>query len=118
MLSVSASYSNEFSSFNNSAQQPRGRKPGDLRLAVTAVIEQGGPVTLRDLCEQIQATPSTLASTVNNMVRDGRLVKWGMERRAHSKRWVGIYDAPESTYTPAQTPTTALQSAMSAWASF
>jgi|GEM_PF-3320038 len=122
MLSISEAYANEFSSFANSAQRhQRGRPAGDLRIAVTTVIKASGPVTLRDLIGQIQATPSTLASTLNNMVRDGRLVKCGMERRPHAKRWVAVYDAPDTEYDEApifparDLGVTALQSALQGW---
>ena len=101
----------------------RGRPAGDLRVAVTSCITELGPVTLRDLCGHVQSTPRALSSALRNMLRDGALVKCGMERRPHAKRWVALYDVPESTHSTPTTPTPqagapALQAALCAWGSF
>lgn len=98
-----------------------GRPAGDLRLAVAACITAQGPLTLRELAARVQSTPRAISSTLRNMLRSGALVCCGMERRPHAKRWVAVYDVPDTTYTP--TPAQAhgapvLQAALSGWASF
>lgn len=98
----------------------KGRPPGDMRAAVAGCIKALGPVTLRDLCAQVQSTPRALSSAVGNMLRAGALVKAGMERRAHAKRWVAIYDLPNAEYDEApvfaaETGPSVLQSALQGW---
>lgn len=98
-----------------------GRPSGELRLAVASCITALGPVTLHDLCAQVQSTPRALSSAVRNMLRDGALVKCGMERRPHAKRWVALYDLPGAQYDEApifparDMGVTALQSALQGW---
>lgn len=98
-----------------------GRPSGELRLAVASCITALGPMTLHDLCAQVQSTPRALSSAVRNMLRDGALVKAGMERRPHAKRWVALYDLPGAQYDEApifparDTGMTALQSALQGW---
>ena len=45
-----------------------GRPSGELRLAVVSCITSLGPVTLHDLCAQVQSTPRALSSAVRNML--------------------------------------------------
>ncbi len=100
-----------------------GRPAGEIRAAVVAVIAEHGALCLRDLLAHVQTTPRALSSALRNMIRDGVVEVAGHERRAHAKRWCAIYDLvgvvyDEAPIFPAQTPTAALQSALSAWAPF
>jgi hypothetical protein len=96
----------------------RGRPAGELSAAITAAIERLGPLTLRDIGEQVQSTPRALSSTLRNMLRGGHLTQAGMVRRPHCKRWCAIFDLPNSTETPeAPAPTGAqvLAAALGGW---
>jgi hypothetical protein len=100
-----------------------GRPAGEIRAAVVTVITEHGALTLRDLLAHVQTTPRALSSALRNMIRDGVVEVIGKDRRAHSKRWVAIYDLVGAVYDeapifPAQTSTAALQSAMAAWTPF
>ena len=100
-----------------------GRPSGEIRAAVVTIITQHGAMCLRDLLAHVQTTPRAMSSALRNMIRDGVIEVAGHERRAHAKRWVAIYDLvgaehDEAPIFSAQSPTAALQSALSAWSPF
>ncbi len=71
-----------------------GRPPGPVRAAVLAALEQG-PGTLRDIAERSQVGYSAARYTVQDALRSGAVQICGQEKRAHSKRWLAVYELAE-----------------------
>lgn len=70
------------------------RPQGALRMAVIEAL-QSGPGTLRDICERSGVGYGAARYTVQDALRGGVLQICGQEKRAHSKRWLAIYDLSE-----------------------
>lgn len=76
---------------------PMGRPVGEIRnLMLSALREQGRPLPMRDLAEMTQVGYRAASFTLKRCVAGGQVVKAGAEKRAHSKKWVVLFDlAPE-----------------------
>jgi transposase len=82
------------------------RPPGEIRQALAqaaeALVREGGAASWRDMAERAGVGYHVAKVTVNNMVRAGVLQQAGVDKRAHSNRWVRLYEpglnwATEST---------------------
>lgn len=69
-----------------------GRPAGEVRAVIVRTLREAGPMAQRDLALQAQIGVQAVRRTVDNMVRSGALVVAGQEKRAHSRKWVALYD--------------------------
>lgn len=98
------------------------RPQGELRQALLLAAQQlaGGRdgVTWRDLAEHAQVGYQAARTTVDNMARAGALQCVGMEKRAHSTRWMRLYAPPPDAAGTWATQTTgvALAGVLRRWA--
>lgn len=90
-------------------------KPGEVRKALDEAARQlhaeAGAATWRDMAERAGVGYLTARRTVENMERAGALVRVGAEKRAHSVRWMNLYEPPARAMAqgvPAAAPTLAL----------
>lgn len=70
------------------------RPTGEIRTAIFAALREQGPMPLAEIVRQVplQTTRRAVMFTVKNSMRAGQLEKVGVERRAHCKKWVAVYD--------------------------
>lgn len=84
------------------------RPPGEIRHALAAAAQalatERGGATWRDLAERAGVGYLAARRTVENMARGGALQPIGVEKRAHSRRWMKLY-APSTNWATAATAT-------------
>lgn len=80
-------------------------KPGEVRKALDEAARQlhaeAGAATWRDMAERAGVGYLTARRTVENMERAGALVRVGAEKRAHSARWMNLYEPRAGVVAPA-----------------
>ena len=88
------------------------RPAGEIRQvlldAARAHVEQHGPATWRDLAQAAQVGLLVARRTVETMERAGVLNAVGRDQRAHSHRWMKLYEpagAPAARWDAHVTPT-------------
>jgi len=75
---------------------PMGRPVGEIRNLMVSALREQGPLPMRDLAAITQVGYDAARWTLKRCVGNGVVVKAGAEKRAHSKKWVVLYDlAPE-----------------------
>lgn len=71
-------------------------RPGEIRTALEAAARQlhaeQGAATWRDLAERACVGFLAARRTVENMARAGAIVPVGKAKRAHSRRWMTLYE--------------------------
>lgn len=95
------------------------RNRSEIRTGLRAVFETRGPATWRDALPQVGVNPRSpgeamlVRRTVENMVRDGEVVKVGVSKSAGSRTWLALYELCErpEPAAPAE-PTASLADAM------
>jgi predicted ArsR family transcriptional regulator len=71
--------------------QPSGRPRGDVSRAIVKALEDGPPMTLRDVAARCQIGYLAARWTLKELGRAGAVEIVGREKRAHSKKWVALY---------------------------
>lgn len=72
--------------------RPRGEVRAALSEAAQALRAECGAASWRDMAERAGVGYQAARQTVENMARAGELVPVGFEKRAHSRRWVALYE--------------------------
>lgn len=72
--------------------RPQGEIRQALKTAAAELVAERGPVTWRDLADHTQVGYRKACVTVRDMVRAGDLVNVGFAKRAHSVRWMALYE--------------------------
>jgi len=75
--------------------RPAGDIRQALRQAAERLAQQQDGVTWRELAEAAQVGYTAARATVDNMARAGELPVIGQAKRAHSRRWMTLYGAPQ-----------------------
>ena len=96
-----------------------GRPTGEIRQALakaaTRVANEKGAGTWRDLAIVAKVGFDAARQTVDNMQRAGDLKVVGIEKRAHSRRWMKLYAPPEPANFATATTGDALSSVVRGW---
>ena len=94
------------------------RPPGEVRQALlqaaTQLNREHDGVTWRDMAETAGVGYLVACRTVKNMERAGVLESIGVDKRAHSRRWMKLY-APRSNFATATTDNTDLGRVARSW---
>jgi len=77
--------------------RPQGEIRQVLAKAADELAEQRGNFSWRDVAEHAQVGYTAARRTVENMAKAGELVPVGSEKRAHSRRWVTLYERRQAT---------------------
>jgi hypothetical protein len=79
------------------------RPSGEIRAVLLGALCEHGPLPTRELCAITQVGLESARRTVDNLRRAGVLEIVGHEKRAHSTKWVALYDMapPEPEPEPA-----------------
>lgn len=96
-----------------------GRPQGEIRTLMVSALRERGPMPMRDLAQRTQIGYSAARWTIARCVAAGVLVKAGQEKRAHSRKWVALYDVQADGSAGAGdhgAPWTDLGRCISAWA--
>lgn len=72
--------------------RPHGEIRQALASATAELVPVLGPVTWRDMAERAQVGYAAARTTACNMERAGQLVRVGAAKRAHSRRWMALYE--------------------------
>lgn len=72
--------------------RPQGEVRQALAGAAVELQREAGAASWRDMAERAGVGFHAAKVTVNNMVRAGELKPVGAEKRAHSNRWVRLYE--------------------------
>lgn len=82
------------------------RPPGEVRQALARaavqLTQERAGATWRELAEHAQVGYLDARRTVEHMARSGGLAVIGVEKRAHSRRWMNVYAPPELAEEPPQ----------------
>ena len=92
--------------------RPRGEIRQALGAAAQALALESGPATWRDIATKAQVGFDKARECVRNMERAGELVQAGVTKRAHSRRWMRLYEPGQNWSTAA---TGSLDSVMRNW---
>lgn len=91
------------------------RPSGALRVAVLGALRDGGPGTLRDICERSSVGYGAARYTVQDALRSGAVQICGHEKRPHAKRWLAVYELAEPPSPPIHSGHATLGAALSCW---
>jgi hypothetical protein len=73
-----------------------------VRRVIVAALEEGEPMSLRDLAHRCQVGLNATRRTLDHLVRAEVVEIVGHEKRAHCKKWVALYDlCPPAAVSPA-----------------
>lgn len=95
------------------------RPVGDVRKALSeaaeALAKEASAATWREISARANVGFKVGRNTVQNMERAGVLEKVGVEKRAHSKRWMVLYAPPGAPCSAAESPGPALDTVLRTW---
>jgi hypothetical protein len=99
------------------ARGPGGRPRSELRSVIVKALEEGPPMTLREVAARCQVGYEATRWTLKRLVRASAVEIVGREKRAHCKKWVALYDiarTPECEQSPVS-PAAELAIALAQW---
>jgi predicted ArsR family transcriptional regulator len=92
-----------------------GRPAGEVRKVLVAALEQGKPMSLRDLAHRCKVGVNAARRTLDHLVRAGVVEIVGHEKRAHCRKWVALYDLVRRNELASISPAAQLSAALAGW---